>query len=350
MSRPPGSSARRIAILLGFGVLLLALFVWWRSASDTRAPALGAGTAGTATAVAADAPPSPSDPAAPAAVPASDARPLPAADVPFDRIVDDLQRRADAGDRAAACRLGFELMRCRHLQASAAAVGAMAEHESALESQGVDGFEGADAAAQDQIRMVQRATACRAVDPALQARGGDYLELAARAGHVEAMLRYAKGEGLPPRPRNRPPEFGILRDPAFQRWRRDAPGMLQRAFAAGHVPAAILYNYALQDGSGQWPEIYLFSLESLVPDDPVALGAHRLLNARLENLGPALDDHVLQGLDAAQQVKARADAERWHRELFGGRQLGPNDARSISEVSAPWSADAPGVVPCEETP
>lgn len=349
MSHAPKARARQFAILAGVAVALLVSLAWWRLSGDPGAPASVAVTAATTpgTDTTASPPPSPSDLVAPAAVSTDDALPLPAADVPFDRIVDDLQRRADAGDRAAACRLGFELMRCRHLLASAAAVNAMSEHESAMESQGVDGFEGADTAAQDQIRLIQRGAACKGIDPTLLARGGDYLERAARAGHAEAMLRYAQGEGLPPHPRNRPVDFALLRDPAFLRWRRDAAAMLQQAFAAGNVAAAFQYPEALAGGP-QWNPIDAFRLEGVVVDDPVAHAAHRLLIQRLNNLGPEFESRALESLDAEQRQRARADSERWHRDYFDGRRLGLDDVVGLARVDSPWQADRLGVIPCEE--
>lgn len=42
------------------------------------------------------------------------AQPLPAADTPLADILDELSRRADAGEPEAACRLAAELMRCSH--------------------------------------------------------------------------------------------------------------------------------------------------------------------------------------------------------------------------------------------
>jgi hypothetical protein len=42
------------------------------------------------------------------------AQPLPAADTPLADILDELSRRADAGEPGAACRLAAELMRCSH--------------------------------------------------------------------------------------------------------------------------------------------------------------------------------------------------------------------------------------------
>ncbi len=39
--------------------------------------------------------------------------PLPPADTPLAQVIDELERRARAGDAAASCRLGFELLRCR---------------------------------------------------------------------------------------------------------------------------------------------------------------------------------------------------------------------------------------------
>lgn len=76
------------------------------STGDSLPSAAGAATAA-AVATASDTSPAPG--AAAIALPA----PLPPPDTPLAQVIDELERRARAGDTAAACRLGFELFRCK---------------------------------------------------------------------------------------------------------------------------------------------------------------------------------------------------------------------------------------------
>lgn len=137
------SASRRIvggplglAVLIGIGVWLVSS----RSSAplqggDVHAPSVADATTASGASAPADTADAPATKAAPTiqptiarAVPspppvaattiATD--PLPPPNTPLAQVIDELERRARAGDAAASCRLGFELLRCRHsAQASA---------------------------------------------------------------------------------------------------------------------------------------------------------------------------------------------------------------------------------------
>jgi hypothetical protein len=133
------SASRRIVGGLVVLAVLVGISIWWVSsrsaapaqggdartppaAEASEAPAASAqtetaeGAVTPATAAAAEhsslARTSPSSP--PATAPAV---PLPPPETPLLQVIDELERRARAGDAAASCRLGFELLRCKRKDA-----------------------------------------------------------------------------------------------------------------------------------------------------------------------------------------------------------------------------------------
>lgn len=226
---------------------------------------------------------------------------LPPQDAPLAQIIAPLQQRADSGDRKAACRLAMELLRCDFVTSWAemqANIGA--DYEAELMNEGK--IAAADAAALIKLQQLERLIDCRAVPEALKARGAHYLVQAARAGEPEAMLRYADGQHW------RPDLRGVLSDPGFDTWRREAPVMLQRALEAGYPDAAFYLHIAHASDVG--------FMASLIEDDPeLALAAH-YLHTRLFG-GRGLVSRT--GPDAAAQQRARELAAQWHRNYFKDR-------------------------------
>src|SRR5690606_37808201 len=106
------AGAVAIACALALGWLL------WRSAAgdpwqEPADGAVAAGDVGNAAAPPAAVEGGEAGPPERAAVAPPARTPLPALDVPLRLVVDDLRRRADSGDAAAACRLAAEFERCR---------------------------------------------------------------------------------------------------------------------------------------------------------------------------------------------------------------------------------------------
>ncbi|MBW8369196.1 MAG: hypothetical protein K0M70_15230 [Arenimonas sp.] len=179
------------------------------------------------------------------------------------------------------------------------------------------------------LQQLERLIDCRAVPEALKARGAHYLVQAARAGEPEAKLRYADGHHF------RPDGRGVLSDPGFDTWRREAPVMLQRAFEAGYPDTAIYLHIAHASDVG--------FMASLIEDDREQGLAAQHLHARLlARRGPVQS----WGLDAAAQQRARELAAQWHRNYFKNRTypamlMGSlHSAQPSSSRPRPFCADA----------
>jgi hypothetical protein len=236
------------------------------------------------------------------AAPAASA-PLPLPGTPIAEVIAALKPRADTGDSRAACRLAVEMLRCQHLeQANQYVPSAGPSVEEILTRRG--NFDGADQFAELEIRKIRLGQQCAAVDRALLAQASGYLADAAFAGEPEAMLRYAIGD-----------QFGIsggnafARDPDFERWRRESPGMLLRAVQAGHLQAVNMLGLAYRsDGS---------PFAGLVADDPVQGLAWGLVYSRLSGASrPAFESS-----DPDVQARASALASQWHARYFNNAVL-----------------------------
>lgn len=225
---------------------------------------------------------------------------FPSPDTPVAERIEALLPAAEAGDARAACRVVAELMLCRvaekHVQnkyaeAVSAARGALwyrLEEDSDLDAALVD---------------IERA--CRAVPPERHVRAGALLASAARAGNVEATLQYVQGHFLL---RRNSDDF--MANPEFERWRRDAPGMLEQLLRAG-VPEAALLMATVHSGNAGLAD-------QLIEDDPVrAVAAAHLLR----RLAGRAQTHPLRQYDAATRRRGEALAAAWHREYFDGRVL-----------------------------
>lgn len=280
---------------------LLAVATWQREASitptDSSHVSLGGEAEPLVTASGASQP-RPVEPA--------DAEPLPPEDRPLAAILGPLAARADAGDRKAACRLGMELLRCEHLQDHAALVApapAPPDDEDARKAK--RNSASVDFLMRELAWIEERLAQCKAVPSTLAREGARYLEQAALAGEPEAMVRYAEGQHWPPSGR------GAMAGPSFDRWRRNAPGMMRRALEAGYPDAAFALMIAYQDDGGFHA--------ALIPDDPEQAAVIGLLYARL--YGSQGMEGRLRGMDAASQANAIRQAEAMHREYFQGRRF-----------------------------
>lgn len=280
-------------------LLVAAAIVCWppagfRRGGDAQQPA----TAGSADAAAlrgqATSPP-PESPTRPAQAA------LPPVDAPLSAIVEPLVARADGGDSKAACRLAMELLRCEAL-AFYETIPAFngPSQEARLEAKGQ--LDAADRVAAAEIARIRLMQECRTIPSGLRGRGGHYLGQAARAGEPEAMVRYADSQLWPPDGR------GIYSDPEYDRWRRDAPAMLHRAFAAGVPEAVIVLMTAYQGDYG--------GVGSIIPNDPVKGEALRMLTVRMHGVP---DRRTPGTLDATSLARASALAKQWHEGPFKGR-------------------------------
>jgi hypothetical protein len=292
---------RRRMMLVGVLVVAIGAAWWWSTtAGDPAAPTRAATPVDTMV-------PPMEAPETSASRPstASPPAPLPPSGTPLAESVPSLQALADAGHSQAACRLAVELLRCVHLEQARKYVVTPGGKpmDVVLAEQGQ--VESANRWAQIQIRQIELRQQCDAIDPELLAAAPRYLAEAARAGEPEAMLRYAARDQDGMRS-----SHAFARDPDFERWRLDAPGMLLRALQAGRPEAADLLAMAYRSDMN--------ALSALFDDDPVQARAYQLLASRLrrgaENLG---------GLERPEEeARARALAEEWHHRHFDNRSFG----------------------------
>lgn len=288
----------RTRLALGFAVVLalLATALWqgWPQVAP-QGPSEAAQVAETDTPLTAPAP------AARQKGESPDIAILPPEDAPLAGIIHSLAERADAGDRKAACRLGMELLRCEHLQENAP----RAPTDDGDARTAKRSSASVDYLMREPAWIVERLAQCEAVPAALAGEGARYLEQAALAGEPEAMVRYAEGQHWPPSGR------GAMAGPSFDRWRRNAPGMMRRALEAGYPDAVFALMIAYQDDATHHA--------ALIPNDPEQAAVIGLLYARL--FGRQGMERRLRGMDAASQANAIRQAEAMHREYFQGRRF-----------------------------
>ena len=197
------------------------------------------------------------------------------------------QFSADAGDARAACRLGTDLLRCRFVAGwSDEQIEQMASRESELAAKG--NLDQANSIAMTLLRHAELQRLCAGLDETLLARGGQYLRQAALAGEPDAVVRYAAGGAFRATGSN-----SFIATPEFDQWRREAPGLLQEALAAGDPGAALVMLRTHGDNAG--------FLSMLLPADPLAAQtslalARRVFGDQLALL--ALEGRVVGEVDA----------------------------------------------------
>ena len=293
------------ALLLGLLVLALVLTTW--RAADVPAPPREPGSA----------PPQDFAPKASSARPSAQraTAPLPASNAPLATIAEPLADRADRGDAKAACRLAMELLRCNSIEYwESSGFNNLERDEVNREKRG--DFAGADTAAAAALERIDQLQQCRALPEGLRRQAAHYLRQAAHAGEPEAMLRYADTHHF------RPDGRGMFAGAVFDDWRREAPGMLQRAFDAG-VPEAPFYLMV-----GYQTDATL--TDSLLPDDPFKAEALRLLLVRLHGI---TDRPGHSRLDPAAQARAAALANAGHEGPFKGRSYPRNQRLALRHVT-----------------
>lgn len=228
--------------------------------------------------------------------------PLPPTATPFDLAAPVLAAHAQAGNARAACRLAFELLRCRHslrmdrlrhLQtATAEAIASEGDIERAIQ---------ADEAT---LRIAESAMVCRKVDAGLHEQANDFLVQAANARIPYAMYLYGTGEHIQQDP-------GFAARPEFDAWRRTAPAMMIAARDAGIPDAA---SYLAHAYSNEWP-----LGAAMFADDPVQANAHWHLMSLLRSGVPGSSHPYARGLDADKEDASLQLARRLHARAYGGR-------------------------------
>lgn len=296
------------------GVILLGLAVW-RQARDPEptpdhAPLAVAPASSTTHAI--DETPSVPTPAMLARLPA-----LPAAEAPIASAVDALRQLADAGHVEASCRLSLELLRCRNLRPfrNLPSVPSDFSMREQYETQERSMLEEGKADEADEAALMAASYAglearCTGLPADLDARAGAYLRQAALGGAPEAMVRYANGESMDLNSSN----MSAMRTPAFDVWRREAPGLVQRLLDSGH-PSAVLM--LLADAEGNTSVYGLLEPVSAQRDLTRRLLARRLFGEHRGLSRFAADT----SLDPARVQQAEREAAEQHERQFGGNRF-----------------------------
>jgi hypothetical protein len=245
---------------------------------------------------------------------------LPPAGLPANQIVDDLLRRAKAGDTRAACRLGAELIRCSILLGNVRNLTTTPVGERILEQMDKDEatlekehFDFASA-------LLANVQTCTGVDAATVAQGPKWLRTAALAGENDALVLYADGMGMQPGAGS---PYSFIRDPGFDAWRREAPGMMWQALRQGSPDAVFALNAAYSSDYS--------AFGALVEDDPararVLSSLFRAVYGTTRRQG--------SGVSPSAQADADAQAAVLFAEHFHSRRLPPNRGYNV------WSAVSP---------
>lgn len=256
--------------------------------------------------------------------------PMPEPGLPLADAVAALAARADAGDNAAACRVGSELARCAALAWRQPGPQAETLRETALNEEA----KGRTAEAESMVRFADELEAatrdCAGVPDAYRGRAARYLRQAALAGEPEAMLRYADGDDLFPAM-----TYDWLRSPDLDPWRRDAPALLQRSLEAGRPEAVLMLARAHADN--------ISALGGLIPDDVAQARRWRALARRLlgAESDAALENTPAPPADAAADRIAEAEAEALHARLFDGRRWALADVLPTSTMRVVGTASSP---------
>lgn len=249
--------------------------------------------------------------------------PLPPLETPLRLVVDDLRRRAEAGEAPAACRLAAEFERCQSLRAQVRRQRSSRERMEAR----------VDRASEQEIENVARALA--GMDGTLAARTADlehcagtqepdagqrarYWRNAALAGHPAAMRHYAIGNAF---------RFRDLMSavPELEIYRREAESLARRAAGAGDAAMihALAMAYLPPDERADEPEsagFRPFLAQSIHPDPQQALvwlhalqrhpGTRRLPEDHPFRALPAREiDRLAASLSAAEAAAAAAAAD-----------------------------------------
>lgn len=249
--------------------------------------------------------------------------PMPPLASPLPQLVTALATRAREGDPYAACRIAVETLNCEIAWTVF----------RARPSRDVATGDGRSASLQDErdrfdLAVAEQVARCGPISDAQRAEAGRLLADAAHRGNVTAALLYADGLHFHSAMENNAHAF--LAHPGFDRWRAEAPAMLERLHRQGVWEASMLLQIAY---SSQYSV-----LAGLVPDDPERALAHRLLQSRLRGS----PEPPLPKVPPDRAQAARELAEGWHRNYYGGRVGLPSPGRGplgLAMFTTPTSPD-----------
>lgn len=223
--------------------------------------------------------------------------PLPAADAPLGPHMDELRRRARAGDARAACRLAMQLDACARLpmleRFSDAAIAAAVVSPAAAEQ------DGQSQPWEASVRRLRRT--CANVTPVDDSEAFRWQMQAASAGQPEMLYRAAAHPALS--------RGDILEHvPEWRLWREHALDFLSRAIAAGDARAVMMMPEAFGPETDR-PRI--------APTDPLRQYLYARLRSRVaeasgdpEALSMAVALERGTQLPADRRATAEAEADR----------------------------------------
>lgn len=259
------------------------------------------------------------------------ALPLPPLDAALDDVVAELLPRAEAGEHRAACRLGFELLRCETiLRQGDSLLGKLGDQERRGERRG--NVEFANRIAEQQLALLAARDNCKVIAPELAGRGGELLYAAARAGHRESMLRFIQGDGLAylSAAGSEATAASFMGHPHFETWYREAPAMAERLLASGDTAA--LFYLSLGLGGDTYD---LFSAR--IPDDLVRSAALRTVMATINGRPPP----AFADLSGAQLTQVRQMATDLLTGPFANAQM---DRELLNRLWSPGDSLSPDLV------
>ncbi|CAD0364302.1 hypothetical protein ABQZ69_09640 [Xanthomonas sp. WHRI 8391] len=165
--------------------------------------------------------------------------PLPPADVPLRQVFNELSRRAEKGDPAAACRLASELDRCDGIQQQLATYDELAwRAQRARERKVVTPNEGANADAWNKMLdgmamgLVKAADRCEGIRQVSVAERVALWRQGALGGNPGALAHYAVGNAF-----RRRDMLELL--PELQRYRKEAESMALQAASRGDLQTSL---------------------------------------------------------------------------------------------------------------
>ncbi len=320
-----------LALLLGGAIGALVILLWLGSSAEPTADAAPSASAeyhGGHHDSPGDAPGNDADTIAGAAAAAATATtqptPLPPLDAPLADIVEDLHRRAAAGDGRASCRLASELAGCAQLarrQASLAGYLARRQQEMANESDA----ELRAALADETELMIQRgqelldtgANHCAGIAPATDAEIARLWRQSALQGNLVGLRTYASGNAF---------AWELIMDhlPALSRFRDEAEAMALQAVQQGDFDMllALASAYAPHTDIQRMPSLLAQVVE---PDRVKALAmfrhAHDLVAADGGDGAAELQQRIQLRIQAIEDVVQPGEselAERQRQTQFAG--------------------------------
>jgi hypothetical protein len=226
--------------------------------------------------------------------------PLPPADTPLGEILDELTRRADAGEPRAACRLAAELVRCSHRAALVASINANSFGDTRWRRP-------EHVAVEDQRRaaLVTANRVCAGVAPERIAEAPRRLMDAADLGHPGARA-WAAAHGADEAIRH------LLDAPdVAERWRQSVIRWVIASLEAGDRGVGM--NWASHAG---YPFMETPVARMLGQDPALALALlrYRAMRAQRDGTAPAdglVVDRIATSLPADAVALAESAAQRW---------------------------------------